>query len=201
METATWDIEAVDDDGVATTSVTVAGAALGGVYTAKLDKPLPPGVILAAEVVAAGVVGVTLINRSGGRIDLPSATLTVNAASASAAYTKYVALLSQTAGQNPTAVVLENDTGLTFDWTRNVHPYYPTVVNFFAVMGANYTQRCVVIVPSPITGASQNYDAIRRFVAIVTADSIILETRDAAFALAEGYLENTPIEVRIYPTS
>lgn len=71
------DFASVADGANASTTVPVPGAALGDFAVASLSVALPAGAILTAVVSAADVVTVTLLNETGGALDLASATLAV----------------------------------------------------------------------------------------------------------------------------
>lgn len=71
----TWDPPSVANREGATTTVTVTGAALGGLAVASWSVALPDGVDLTAKVTAADTVTVTLWNLSGSTQDIASGTL------------------------------------------------------------------------------------------------------------------------------
>lgn len=73
---ATYDAGSLADGAGATTTVTVAGAALGDFALASLGVDLQ-GIAVTAYVSAANTVSVRLQNETGGTIDLASTTLRV----------------------------------------------------------------------------------------------------------------------------
>lgn len=80
----THDFASVASGAVASTTVTVTGAALGDFALAWMSIAIPAGAFLAAQVTAADTVTVTLVNLSGGAVDLASATLYACASKAEA---------------------------------------------------------------------------------------------------------------------
>ena len=74
----TWDPGSVSDGAMTSTTVTVTGAVLGYGASAHLSVAVPAGAILGANVTAADTVTVTLINHTGGALDLASSTLTAD---------------------------------------------------------------------------------------------------------------------------
>lgn len=73
--TATIDFPSVADGATASTTVTVTGAIFGDHATASLNVFVPAGVLITAQVTAANTVTVTVFNKSGGAVDLTSATI------------------------------------------------------------------------------------------------------------------------------
>lgn len=76
----TWDAPSVADGAMTSTTVTLTGVSAGGgpFIAASVSTALPAGVQLTAAVTAANTVTVTLVNHSGGAVDLASATLRVS---------------------------------------------------------------------------------------------------------------------------
>lgn len=72
----TWDPASVADAGVATTTLTVTGAAVGDPAVASLSTMGTSTLLISAHVTAANTVRVTLYNRNGGAVDCASGTLT-----------------------------------------------------------------------------------------------------------------------------
>ncbi|HKP88575.1 MAG TPA: right-handed parallel beta-helix repeat-containing protein [Thermoleophilaceae bacterium] len=68
--TAGWNPPPVPDGGVATTTLPVDGASVGDPCSAGLGSDLPAGAAITASVTSANTVGVTLLNRSGGIVDV-----------------------------------------------------------------------------------------------------------------------------------
>jgi hypothetical protein len=75
--TATWDPASLADGAATTTSLTVTNARLGDVASAAFSLALPAGAILTAGVTASNTVQVTLLNKTGGTLDLASGTVRV----------------------------------------------------------------------------------------------------------------------------
>lgn len=73
----TWDPPSVADGAMTSTTVTVTGVAFGDFIRASFSQALPAGMQLTAEVTAANTVTVTLVNHSGGTLDIASGTLRV----------------------------------------------------------------------------------------------------------------------------
>jgi len=114
------------------------------------------------------------------------ASLASFANSYSLGYTVYSAVLNAGAGAAPTAVVLQNTTGLTFTWTRTGTGQFvatvagtPFVANkFWAISSAKVPQ---------LTSVVRTGDNTVRF------DVVASNTAAAENALTEGY-----VEIRIY---
>jgi hypothetical protein len=77
LGSATWDPASVADGAIASTTVTVTGAVAGDVALASHPGITVAGAILHAQVTAADTVTVTLLNKTGGALDLASGTLRV----------------------------------------------------------------------------------------------------------------------------
>jgi hypothetical protein len=76
--TATWDPANIAADGsVLSTTVTVAGAAVGDVCYASLSSLGAVNALLSAHVSSANTVTVVLMNKTGGALDVASGTLRV----------------------------------------------------------------------------------------------------------------------------
>lgn len=73
--TTTWNPGAVGNGAIASTTVTVSGAAVGDTVTAGFSTALPAGVLISGAVTAAGTVTVTVHNVSGASQTLASGTL------------------------------------------------------------------------------------------------------------------------------
>ena len=101
-------------------------------------------------------------------------------------YTVYTASLVATAGAAPTAIVLQNTTGLTFTWTRiGTGQFVATVAGtpfaadkFWAVTSAKVPQLTSIVRTSTNTAR---------------LDVVVSNTAAAENSLTEGY-----IEIRIY---
>lgn len=74
---AVWDPAAVATGATTSTTVTVAGAALGDIAHASFSLAVPAGALLTANVTAVDTVTVTLANFTGAVLDLASGTLRV----------------------------------------------------------------------------------------------------------------------------
>jgi len=73
--TATWDPGSIADGAIATTTVAVAGAAVGDTVGVGFSLAVPAGAFLSGSVTAVGVVTITLFNKTGAPLDLASGTL------------------------------------------------------------------------------------------------------------------------------
>ena len=73
----TWDPAGVPAGAQTATTVTVWGARLGHFAQAAFTSPVPAGCVLHAQVTANDTVTVTLVNHTGGSVDLGSGTLNV----------------------------------------------------------------------------------------------------------------------------
>jgi hypothetical protein len=73
--TTTWDPPSVATGAAITTTITVTNAALGDTAAASFSLALPDNVTIAASVSVANTVKVTIVNLSGGAVDLASGTL------------------------------------------------------------------------------------------------------------------------------
>ncbi len=71
----TWDSADTADDATATTTVTVTGALVGDPVQVGFSLAVPAGAILTGHVTAANTVTVTLLNKTGGALNLGSGTL------------------------------------------------------------------------------------------------------------------------------
>ena len=75
--TATWDPVNIADGAATSTTVTVTGASVGDFAFAGFTVAVPAGAALTAAVTAADTVTVTLVNHTGGALNLGSGTLKV----------------------------------------------------------------------------------------------------------------------------
>jgi len=98
-------------------------------------------------------------------------------------YTKYVALLTQSGTDAPTAVVLENTTGQQFTWTYSGVGEYAASGNF------------VVAKSAFLTGGINGAGHLSGFFTTSTAN---VNTYDTAGAAANNSLNNSTIEIRLY---
>ena len=72
----TWDPPNIADGAITSTTVTVTGARVGDPATAGLTTLLAIDAMIFAHVQALDTVRLTLYNRTGGALNLPSGTLT-----------------------------------------------------------------------------------------------------------------------------
>lgn len=75
--TATWNPASIANDAMASTTVTVTGAVVGQPVFVGYSSITAAGWALSGSVTAADTVTVTLVNKTGGAVDLPSGTVTV----------------------------------------------------------------------------------------------------------------------------
>lgn len=102
-------------------------------------------------------------------------------------YLKYVALLSQTGTNAPTAIVLENTLGGTVVWTR------ADAGEYTGTLSSVFTENKTFIL------VGMNGGALISLSAYPDTDSAIqVETRDSG-SLADDILFLAPIEIRVYP--
>ena len=102
-------------------------------------------------------------------------------------YIEYVALLTQTGTDAPTATVIKNDTGATVAWTRVIQGLYTGTFSS-AILTADKV--AVIIVPpstNRVLCASRS-----------GTSTVAVSTQNAAFALTDALLGNTLIIIRIY---
>lgn len=116
-------------------------------------------------------------------------------------FSRYVALLTQSATDAPVATVLENDLGGTVVWTYNsVGVYAATLAGAFAdgktlvfIGGSNALSDSVAgSLFANITSKRVSADAIELF-------SRSVDTGDLPGVMADGLLLDTEIEIRVYP--
>lgn len=74
----TWDPASIADGAVASTTVTVTGAAVGDRAVASLSTLGANDVLISAHVQATDTVRVVILNKTGGALDLGSGTLNVD---------------------------------------------------------------------------------------------------------------------------
>lgn len=135
---------------------------------------------------AAALDGTELIEgeQSGGSVQMTAANV------ARSIYKRYVALLSQTGTDAPTATVLENTLGGTVVWSYiDVGVYLATLAGVFV---ENKTH-CV---------AGNNTSGFLLFGKsgdIPGADSILLQTTDGNGTATNAFLYQTAVEIRVYP--
>lgn len=104
-------------------------------------------------------------------------------------YKKYVALLSQTGSNAPTATILENTLGGTITWSRNLSGNYTgTLTGAFT---ANKTW-------FHVTASDPAGNAMLADMARVSANTIGLITKNDTLDNVDGWT-NISIEIRVYP--
>lgn len=112
---------------------------------------------------------------------------------ASLGYKSYIALLTQTSTNAPTAIVLQNTLGVTVT-------YGYTATGVYSIeLGTAYASGKVGIFISPF-GNSNNY-ALSSTIGFQYdgTTGYILRTFDSTGALSDKGLGNTMIEIRVYP--
>jgi hypothetical protein len=104
-------------------------------------------------------------------------------------YTEYVALLTQTSTNAPTAVEIKNDTGATVAWSRtNTGVYRATFSS--AVLTANKT---VVLIMQNF-----GYSLFACNWISTTIAAFYTQASTLAVSAQDGYLLATPVIIRIY---
>ena len=136
--------------------------------------------------VLAGISNVSVTNSSGLTIGESNVTYnngikTLNNVS----YKKYIALLSQTATDDPTVIILENTLSLDITWTRIVEGQYDGVL-----IGEFTEYKTAFFCSNPSTG----FLRIRR----TDIDTVSVFTYKADGTVGDGRLNYTTIEIRVY---
>lgn len=103
-------------------------------------------------------------------------------------YSTYVALLTQTGTSAPTAIVLENTLGVTPTFTYNGAGQYKINVALANLNKVFYTM------PN-----KAQFDLCEAKVQSIDSAGFNLRSIDDTGANLNGLMENTPIEIRIYP--
>lgn len=103
-------------------------------------------------------------------------------------YRVYTGLISQTGTSNPTVVILENTIG-NIVWTRNTNGQYQGYLpgEFLAAKTFLLTSSDYAI--NPTNQARQFFRSSDDYISILTQINGIV---------ADGLLDNTPIEIRVY---
>lgn len=105
-------------------------------------------------------------------------------------YLKYVALLSQSGTDAPTATVLENTLGGTVVWS------YSDVGVYLATLANTFTENKTVC----FFGNNLAYFYFfGKSAEIPGDDTLLLQTLDATATSTNELLSQTPIEIRVYP--
>lgn len=108
-------------------------------------------------------------------------------------YKVYTALLTQTSTNAPTASVLENTFGITATFS------YATPGQYYLHMSGQFTTNTFIINGSPDQGPIGG-DFAHFVTNKVSSDIIVLQTLDVNGAgLVDGLLNDTSIEIRVYP--
>jgi len=111
------------------------------------------------------------------------------AAGGAGAYQRYVALVSQSGGSNPTSVIKENTTSFPFiTWM-----YFNTGIYYVTGLTTIATSRIVIFFTKD--GNTAGYAT-----AHWDGGTIILQTYNTSGVLTNGLLSNSSIELRIYPS-
>jgi hypothetical protein len=76
--TAAWDPPSVVAGAIASTTVSAGGATVGDTVAVGFTRPMPAGSLLAGSVTAANTVTVTLVNLTGGTMNLDAGTVRVD---------------------------------------------------------------------------------------------------------------------------
>jgi hypothetical protein len=143
------------------------------------------GGALRQTITNTGTVGFPVLSGTGTRQVVADASGNLSATTVQPL--KYVASLTQTGTSAPAATVLENTTGATVTWTRSATGFYTGTFT-----GAPLTAGKRVVLISPRTGGSVFYD-------FLTTSTVQVVTTTVAGAGTDGLLNETGIEIRIYP--
>ena len=103
-------------------------------------------------------------------------------------YLSYVALLSQTGTDAPTATVMMNNTGQTFTYTYDASGQY-------SLNGTFDLSKTFVVFGNNGTGGLQIFNAQ----VTTTLIGLYVFTESGGWISSDDVLVNTPIEIRIYP--
>ncbi len=104
-------------------------------------------------------------------------------------YKSYVALLSQSGTDAPTAIVLQNDFDGNIIWARS------STGNYTATLSGAFTEnKSWCVVNNTNDAADAGYFSLRR----VDSDSFIMSTFDISVTNVDDLLINTSIEIRVY---
>lgn len=107
MTTATWDVPQLEDGKSASVTLALAGVLLGTPLSVGFSAPLPPGVLLSANMIADGVAAVVMMNLAGFAINV-SGTVTVT----------YAAMVQVNAQTNTTYTLGLSDAGKVVECTN-----------------------------------------------------------------------------------
>lgn len=102
-----------------------------------------------------------------------------------ASYDVYTALMSQSGTSAPTATILENTLGGSISWAYDSEGQY-----IGTLTGAFTNNKTAVIFNNPL-GFTASYRS--------SINTITILTYDESFTLADDMLNNTFLEIRVYP--
>lgn len=133
-------------------------------------------------------INVDIVNPQSGSDVTIDGNLIVTGTNNIIPYRVYTGLISQTGTNNPTVVVMENTIG-NIVWTRNANGQYQGYLpgEFLAAKTFLLTSSDYAI--NPTNQARQFFRSSDDYVSISTQINGII---------ADGLLDNTPIEIRIY---
>ena len=133
-------------------------------------------------------INVDIVNPQSGSDVTIDGNLIVTGTNNIIPYRVYTGLISQTGTNNPTVVVMENTIG-NIVWTRNANGQYQGYLpgEFLAAKTFLLTSGDYAI--NPTNQARQFFRSSDDYVSILTQINGII---------ADGLLDNTPIEIRIY---
>jgi hypothetical protein len=183
---ATFGKDIIVQGGANSTSVTANQSPGGATSSASIGQTTTEGGYLDLVNITGFTTRLKATNANTARfIELPneSGTLAIQK------YTSYVATLTQNGLSDPIAVVLENTTGLTITWTY-----------FFE--GRYFAEFSSPIPPSKtfiLVGSSLADDTVTFRYSSVNGNLILISSKDNTNNFKNGTLQNTTIEVRIYP--
>lgn len=102
-------------------------------------------------------------------------------------YTEYVALLTQSGANAPTATTIKNDTGATVTWTRSIAGFYVGTFSS-AVLTTNKTVQFI----------NEQSNLYHYRTSYGGTSSVVVYTMNLTGTLVDGVLNGTPVVVRIY---
>lgn len=111
-------------------------------------------------------------------------------------YKVYTALLSQTGTSAPVATVLENNTGVTWTWTRNSIGDYRVTPSSGSL---SFEKTTCEVVQQFIDNAYPEEAGFRTIYVENDNNSNRLKTTDVGWALSDNKLGRTKVEIRVYP--
>ena len=136
--------------------------------------------------VVSGVENVSVTNSSGITIEESNVTYDNNIKTLnSSTYTYYIALLSQTGTNDPTAIVLENTLSSGITWT------YSDVGSYIGTLTGEFTANKTFILHN---NTSDGFTYVNR----ISSNEISVKTWNTSGTAANGKLSNMTIEIRVY---